>query len=206
MELLQKEFLLYTLFLVFGFYIIFHCVLFVWKKGVTTTSFLGRIIATLPLIIIPIQVSDVPITKHDYIFLLLPFVLSLFYIFYKYNRSYAVRLVRYDYKDVFQILESALKYNNYTYKQIDKTETGAFRDKYITVIQLNNSYISVSWKDEKNPGFDILFYKFKDKELRNEIISTFREEIKIVSNLRLIGFELSIGVACIIYSTYYLLF
>ena len=206
MELLQKEFLLYTLFLVFGFYIIFHCVLFVWKKGVTTTSFLGRIIATLPLIIIPIQVSDVPITKHDYIFLLLPFVISLFYIFYKYNRSYAVRLVRYDYKDVFQILESALKYNNYTYKQIDKTESGAFRDKYITVIQLNNSYISVSWKDEKNPGFDILFYKFKDKELRNEIISTFREEIKIVSNLRLIGFELSIGVACIIYSTYYLLF
>ena len=205
MELLQKEFLLYTLFLVFGFYIIFHCVLFVWKKGVTTTSFLGRIIATLPLIIIPIQVSDVPITKHDYIFLLLPFVLSLFYIFYKYNRSYAVRLVRYDYKDVFHILESALKYNNYTYKQIDKTETGAFRDKYITVIQLNNSYISVSWKDEKNPGFDILFYKFKDKELRNEIISTFREEIKIVSNLRLIGFELFIGLACIIYSTYHLL-
>ncbi|WP_096153424.1 MULTISPECIES: hypothetical protein [Bacillus] len=209
MELLQKELIFYTLFLGVGFYIVFHCILLIGQKGVTTASFTSRMMAYsfsgILIVWVTFYTSNTPYTIHDYIFLLIPFVIPFFFIVYKDSKSYEVKVIQYNYKQVFHILESTLSKNNYTFKQTDESEPGIFREKYKTLMELENGRITVSWVDKKQPTFIIIFQHFKDKDLRNEMISIFREELQVGSYLRLIGFDLLIGILCIIYSTYHLL-
>ena len=210
MELLQKELIFYTLILVGGFYIIFHCILLVWKKGVTTASFMSRIatffFSTIPIIWVTFYISESPFSIHDYILLLIPLVISILFILYKDSKSYEVKLIQYDYKQVFQLMEATLSKYNFTYKQRDETEPGTFfYNNYKTTVQLEIGQITVSWKDKKNPTFILLFHKFKDKDLRDELISLFREELQSVNYAKLIGLDLTVGIAFILYSSYKLI-
>ena len=209
MELLQKELIFYTLILVGGFFLIFHCILLVWKKGVTTASFMSRIatfcFSTIPIIWVTFYISETPFSIDDYILLLIPLVITMLLILLKDSKSYEVKLMQYDYKQVFQVLESSLSKYNFTYKQREETEPGTFYNNYKTTIHLENGQITVSWKDKKNPIFIILFQKFKDKDLRKELISLFREEIQTVNYAKLIGLDLIIGIAFILYSSYKLI-